>query len=120
MSRLYTGGALGSAPIAVPSSLGLCGEDGVCCWQVSFPQLTMIFSTMEYTQAFSVTRALLTAWDPVVTSAESLETDVPKEGRKRRAHFMLFVQKPLGLESHSLIFHSCTHLCGTQNTVLGS
>lgn len=68
----------------------------------------------------SVTRALHIAWDPVVTSAESLETDVPKEGRKRRAHLMLFVQKPPGLESLSLIFHSCTHLCGTQNTVLGS
>ena len=49
MSRLYTGGALGSAPIAVSSSMGLCGEDGVCCWQVGLPQLTMTSSTMEYT-----------------------------------------------------------------------
>ena len=101
MSRLYTGGALGSAPIAVPSSLGLCGD--VLLAGQGAPADRDLLNHRIHSSFLSVTRALCMAWDSLVTSAESLETDIPKEGRKRRAHFMLFVQKPPGLEplSHS-------------------
>ena len=83
MSRLYTGGALGSAPIAVPSSLGLCG-DVLLAGQVA-PADRDLLNHRIHSSFLSVTRALCMAWDSLVTSAESLETDIPKEGRKQRA-----------------------------------
>ena len=56
----------------------------------------------------------------LLTSAESLETDIPKEGRQGRALHALCPTATRALNLSCSSVHSRTSLCGTCNTFLGS
>lgn len=73
---------------AMTSSLAPCWPDDACGWQVCLPHLTVVSSSPGTCLIFlSVPRGLHVAWHSVVTSAESLETDIRgQDGKVLHAH----------------------------------